>query len=186
MSFDPTGYTLAHEHLHIDLSGFKNNVDCRLDQYAFICQEMNDLMTRGVRNVIEMTNRYIPLNFSNKDRLMKKIGVAGLQREQIKKTIEATAPGSFEVFIHNDMEAAMKVKSGQLDYYIGACNTGAGAALSIAIAVIGYNKSCTIAKPGIKAKDEHIAKMIAEGKVAFGLSVEHVEHAIPMLINHLK
>src|SRR5699024_12566418 len=85
---------------------------------------------------------------------MKKIGVAGLQREQIKKTIEATAPGSFEVFIHNDMEAAMKVKSGQLDYYIGACNTGAGAALSIAIAVIGYNKSCTIAKPGIKAKDE--------------------------------
>ncbi|MGM1261978.1 DUF2620 family protein, partial [Escherichia coli] len=53
---------------------------------------------------------------------MKKIGVAGLQREQIKKTIEATAPGSFEVFIHNDMEAAMKVKSGQLDYYIGACN----------------------------------------------------------------
>ena len=46
MSFDPTGYTLAHEHLHIDLSGFKNNVDCRLDQYAFICQEMNDLMAR--------------------------------------------------------------------------------------------------------------------------------------------
>lgn len=413
MSFDPTGYTLAHEHLHIDLSGFKNNVDCRLDQYAFICQEMNDLMARGVRNVIEMTNRYMgrnaqfmldvmretginvvactgyyqdaffpehvatrsvqelaqemvdeieqgidgtdlkagiiaeigssegkitsleekvfiaaalahnqtgrpisthtsfstmgldqlallqahgvdlsrvtvghcdlkdnldnilkmidlgayvqfdtigknsyypdekriamlhalrdrgllnrvmlsmditrrshlkanggygydfllttfipqlrqsgfsqadvdvmlrenPSQFSNKDRLMKKIGVAGLQREQIKKTIEATAPGCFEVFIHNDMEAAMKVKSGQLDYYIGACNTGAGAALSIAIAVIGYNKSCTIAKPGIKAKDEHIAKMVAEGKVAFGLSVEHVEHAIPMLINHLK
>lgn len=29
---------------------------------------------------------------------MKKIGVAGLQREQIKKTIEATAPGCFEVF----------------------------------------------------------------------------------------
>ena len=57
---------------------------------------------------------------------MKKIGVAGLQREQIKNTIEATAPGCFEVFIHNDMEAAMKVKSGQLDYYIGACNTGAG------------------------------------------------------------
>lgn len=30
MSFDPTGYTLAHEHLHIDLSGFKNNVDLSL------------------------------------------------------------------------------------------------------------------------------------------------------------
>lgn len=98
---------------------------------------------------------------------MKKIGVAGLQREQIKKPLKRRL-GCFEVFIHNDMEAAMKVKSGQLDYYIGACNTGAGAALSIAIAVIGYNKSCTIAKPGIKAKDEHIAKMIAEGKWRLG------------------
>lgn len=39
MSFDSTGYTTAHEHLHIDLSGFKNNVDCRLDQYAFICRD---------------------------------------------------------------------------------------------------------------------------------------------------
>ncbi len=54
----------------------------------------------------------------------------------------------------------MKVKSGQLDYYIGACNTGAGAALSIAIAVIGYNKSCTIAKPGIKAKDGDAANLL--------------------------
>ena len=58
MSFDPTGFTLAHEHLHIDLSGFKNNVDCRLDQYAFICQEMNDLMPTvtwgAMRNLCSM------------------------------------------------------------------------------------------------------------------------------------
>lgn len=68
------------------------------------------------------------------------------------KTIEATAPGCFEVFIHNDMEAAMKVKSGQLDYYIGACNTGAGAALSIAIAVIGYNKVAPLPNRALKRK----------------------------------
>lgn len=117
---------------------------------------------------------------------MKKIGVAGLQREQIKQTIETSAPGCFEVFICNDMDAAMKVKTGQLDYYIGACNTGAGAALSIAIAVIGFNRSATIAKPGIRAREDDIARLVAEGKVAFGLSVEHVEHAIPLLIRHLK
>ncbi|TBM20371.1 DUF2620 domain-containing protein [Hafnia paralvei] len=117
---------------------------------------------------------------------MKKIGVAGLQRELIKKTIETHYPDSFEIFILNDMDAAMKVRNGQLDYYIGACNTGAGAALSIAIAVIGYSKSGTIAKPGIKAKPEQVAKMIAEGKVAFGLSVEHIEHAIPILAGQLK
>lgn len=75
MSFDPTGYTLAHEHLHIDLSGFKNNVDCRLDQYAFICREMNDLMARGVRNVIEMTNRYMGRNAQFMLDVMRETGI---------------------------------------------------------------------------------------------------------------
>lgn len=62
MSIDTSGYTYAHEHLHIDLSGFKNNLDCRFDQYDLICQEMNDLMALGVRNIIEMTNRYMGRN----------------------------------------------------------------------------------------------------------------------------
>ncbi|MGR5149885.1 DUF2620 domain-containing protein [Photobacterium alginatilyticum] len=116
---------------------------------------------------------------------MKKIGIAGLQREQIKEQIDATAPGLYECHILNDMDAAMKVKSGQLDYYIGCCNTGAGAALSMAIAIIGFPQSCTIAKPSIQAKPDEIKRFIEEGKVAFGLSIEHVEHAIPMLISIL-
>ncbi|WP_417879937.1 DUF2620 domain-containing protein [Vibrio sp.] len=116
---------------------------------------------------------------------MKKIAIAGLQREQIKEQIELSAPDMFECHILNDMDAAMKVKSGEIDYYIGACNTGAGAALSMAIAIIGFNQSCTIAKPGIKAKEVEVARFISEGKKAFGLSIEHVEHAIPMLINLL-
>ena len=62
MSIDTTGYTYVHEHLHIDLSGFKNNIDCRLDQYALICQEMKDLRALGVHNIIEMTNRYMGRN----------------------------------------------------------------------------------------------------------------------------
>ncbi|WP_064607864.1 DUF2620 domain-containing protein [Photobacterium sp. J15] len=116
---------------------------------------------------------------------MKKIGIAGLQREKIKDQIEKTLPGHFECHILNDMDAAMKVKTGELDYYIGCCNTGAGAALSIAIAIIGFAQSCTIAKPAIQAKPDEVKRFIEEGKVAFGLSVEHVEHAIPMLITTL-
>lgn len=116
---------------------------------------------------------------------MKKIGIAGLQREQIKEQIEATSPNTFEMHILNDMDAALKVKSGELDYYIGCCNTGAGAALSMAIAIIGFDKSCTIAKPAIQAKQVEVDQFISEGKVAFGLSVEHVEHAIPLLITTL-
>lgn len=116
---------------------------------------------------------------------MKRIGIAGLQRESIRDTIEQHAPGKFELYILSDIDAATRVKNNQLDYYIGACNTGAGAALSMAIAIIGFNRSCTIARPGVRAKAEQIAGWVAEGRVAFGLSVEHVEHAVPLLIAEL-
>ncbi|MFZ3391020.1 MAG: phosphotriesterase-related protein [Buttiauxella gaviniae] len=62
MRINATGYTYAHEHLHIDLSSFKNNIDCRLDQYDLICAEMKTLYALGVRNIIEMTNRYMGRN----------------------------------------------------------------------------------------------------------------------------
>ncbi|EGT0667705.1 phosphotriesterase-related protein [Citrobacter werkmanii] len=75
MSFDPTGYTWVHEHLHIDLSGFKNNLDCRLDQYDLICQEMKDLRALGVSNMIEMTNRYMGRNPQFMLDLMRDTGI---------------------------------------------------------------------------------------------------------------
>ena len=75
MNFDPTGYTWVHEHLHIDLSGFKNNLDCRLDQYDLICQEMKDLRALGVSNIIEMTNRYMGRNPQFMIDLMRDTGI---------------------------------------------------------------------------------------------------------------
>ena len=75
MNFDPTGSTWVHEHLHIDLSGFKNNLDCRLDQYDLICQEMKDLRALGVSNTIEMTNRYMGRNPQFMLDLMRDTGI---------------------------------------------------------------------------------------------------------------
>ncbi|HAT3934238.1 phosphotriesterase-related protein [Citrobacter freundii] len=75
MNFDPTGYTWVHEHLHIDLSGFKNNLDCRLDQYDLICQEMKDIRASGVSNIIEMTNRYMGRNPQFMLDLMRDTGI---------------------------------------------------------------------------------------------------------------
>ncbi|WP_213134115.1 phosphotriesterase-related protein [Citrobacter sp. FP75] len=75
MSIDTTGYTYAHEHLHIDLSDFKGNLDCRLDQYDLICQEMKDLRVLGVSNIIEMTNRYMGRNPQFMLSLMRDTGI---------------------------------------------------------------------------------------------------------------
>ncbi|GLO63039.1 hypothetical protein MACH09_35470 [Vibrio sp. MACH09] len=116
---------------------------------------------------------------------MKKIAIAGLQREQIRDQLEAAEPGVFECHILTDMDAALKVKSGEVDYFIGCCNTGAGGALAMAIAIIGFDQCCTIAKPSIQAKPEQVAQYIESGCIAFGLSLEHVEHAVPMLAGML-
>ncbi len=59
---DASGYTYVHEHLHIDLSVAKSNLDCRLDQYDLIVDELHHLYTLGVRNIVEMTNRYMGRN----------------------------------------------------------------------------------------------------------------------------
>ncbi|CAM3232855.1 Phosphotriesterase homology protein [Klebsiella spallanzanii] len=75
MMIDSSGYTYAHEHLHIDLSGFKGDIDCRLDQYELIRHEMRDLMHLGVRNIVEMTNRYMGRNPAFMLDLMRDTGI---------------------------------------------------------------------------------------------------------------
>lgn len=50
------GYTMMHEHMHIDLSGVKNDQDCCLDCYDEICAELKQLYKQGVRNIWEVTN----------------------------------------------------------------------------------------------------------------------------------
>lgn len=70
-----SGYTYAHEHLHIDLSPFKHNDDCRLDDYALLRDEMKALMARGVRNIVEVTNRYMGRDVHFIARLMRDTGI---------------------------------------------------------------------------------------------------------------
>ncbi|WP_114765160.1 phosphotriesterase-related protein [Vibrio rhodolitus] len=59
---DATGYTYCHEHLHIDLSPQKHTLDCRLDQYELLCEEMREVQKRGVRNIVEVTNSFMGRN----------------------------------------------------------------------------------------------------------------------------
>ncbi|MFD1442011.1 phosphotriesterase family protein [Lacticaseibacillus hegangensis] len=51
------GMVYAHEHIPIDLSEVKENEDCHLDEKEAVIDEFKDLYSKGVRNVIDMTNR---------------------------------------------------------------------------------------------------------------------------------
>jgi phosphotriesterase-related protein len=75
MLIDPTGYTYCHEHLHIDLSAVKQELDCRLDHYEKIADEMRELKQLGVSNIIEVTNSFMGRNPQFIEDLIKESGV---------------------------------------------------------------------------------------------------------------
>lgn len=58
------GVTLCHEHMFIDLSGVKQNEDCRLDCQLETIKEMKELYNSGVRNIIDVTNIGIGRNIN--------------------------------------------------------------------------------------------------------------------------
>lgn len=56
MAMLKSGYTLMHEHVTIDLSGVKKDLDCRLDCFEETVAEFKELYRFGVRNILEVTN----------------------------------------------------------------------------------------------------------------------------------
>ena len=50
------GYTLMHEHITIDLSKEKQDLDCYLDCQQETISELKALYKQGVRNIVDMTN----------------------------------------------------------------------------------------------------------------------------------
>lgn len=86
------------------------------------------------------------------------------------------------VDIKGDLDAAMALKAGQYDYYIGACNTGGGGALALAMALLGAENCATISMPGRIFPDEEIIAAVQSGKTAFGFTAQHAEAVLPVLL----
>lgn len=117
---------------------------------------------------------------------MKKVVVGGqIDKQEIKKRIEALSHGELTVDIKSDLDAAMAIKSGQYDYYIGACNTGGGGALAMAIAMIGHDKCSTVSMPGSIKDESFIRSEFAKGKIAFGFTAQHKDIVLPILIDEI-
>ena len=85
--------------------------------------------------------------------------------------------------IKNDLEAVNALKKGNFDYYVGACNTGGGGALAMAMALLGMDLCKTISMPGRIFPDDEIIKAVNEGKKAFGFVDQHTEKVLPILLN---
>lgn len=113
---------------------------------------------------------------------MVKIVVGGqINKQEIHDFINKNYEG-VELAIKNDLDAVNALKMGKFDYYVGACNTGGGGALAMAIALLGQNLCKTISMPGKVFSDEEIIAAVKEGKKAFGFTAQHAEQVLPVLM----
>lgn len=115
---------------------------------------------------------------------MIKIVVGGqMDKQPIAAFVKEKVQGKAEVSVMSDIEAAMAVKNGIADYYIGACSTGAGGALGIAFGLLGAPKCVSISTPAKRMSKEEIEKEVANGKIAFGFVNYDLENVVPELLD---
>ena len=115
-----------------------------------------------------------------------KIVVGGqIDKENVAEIIKKYIPEA-EIIIKSDIDAAMDVKMGNVDYYFGACNTGGGGALAMAIAIAGADKCATLAMPGNNLEKEKIRDEVKAGKVAFGFTPQSAEQVIKIVAEYIK
>lgn len=117
---------------------------------------------------------------------MVKIIVGGqIDKQEIANLIKEIGGNEVEVEIKSDLSAANTLKKEEADYYIGACNTGGGGALAMAIAILGRNNTAAVSTPGNILSEEKIIEEVRAGKKAFGFTAQHKEIVIPILINEM-
>ncbi|MDO1604944.1 DUF2620 domain-containing protein [Lactobacillus sp. YT155] len=115
-----------------------------------------------------------------------KLVVGGqLNKDEIAKQIKELSTQEITVDVKSDLDAAMAVKNGDYDYYVGACETGAGGALAMATALIGSDKTVTVASPSKMLDEDEIINEINNGKVAFGFTANTTDSVLPAIVKGL-
>lgn len=115
---------------------------------------------------------------------MKKIVIGGqIDKQKLYDITKSLVGESVSIEIKGDVEAAMEIKAGTADLYLGACNTGGGGALAMAIALVGLNKCETVSMPGSVKSKEEIEAAYDAGKKCFGFIPQDAEQIIPVIIN---
>ena len=113
---------------------------------------------------------------------MIKINVSGLAAKEIVGKVAEVGGGQVEARSVADIIGARDVAQGKADYFLGACATGGGGALSMAIAVLGYGNCQTVSTAGRPPQEAEIQAAVKSGKKAFGFSCDHVDSAVPMIV----
>jgi hypothetical protein len=115
-----------------------------------------------------------------------RIAVCGMGRDRIASVAKATGGDQVETLPLTDFEAANAVKTGKADYYIGACQSGAGGALAVANALLGSALVTRLTGPAGAVPDQaQVLSALQEGKKAFGIVHTQIDATVPVIIGVL-
>ncbi|MFG2206341.1 DUF2620 domain-containing protein [Streptomyces sp. NPDC048638] len=110
---------------------------------------------------------------------MTKILTGGVAKSEVASAVAGLGLPGVEVLVSNDMDAAVQLRAGQADYFLGTCHTGAGASLGVLVGLLGSAACHTFGRSVPTA--EQIEALLGEGKKVFGFAVDRVEAVVPAL-----
>jgi hypothetical protein len=110
---------------------------------------------------------------------MTKILTGGVGKTEVAKAIADLGIENLDVTVSSDMDAAMKLRARQADYYLGTCHTGAGASLGVLVGLVGATKCHTFGRS--VPTEEEISALLAEGKTVFGFAIDQIDVVAPLM-----
>ncbi|MFE4496455.1 DUF2620 domain-containing protein [Streptomyces niveus] len=110
---------------------------------------------------------------------MTKILTGGVGKAEVTETVKELGLDGIEVTVSNDMDAAMKLRGGQADYFLGTCHTGAGASLGVLVGLLGKSACHTFGR-SVPTEDE-VNALLAEGKKVFGFAIDQIDVIAPLM-----
>ena len=117
---------------------------------------------------------------------MKRRVIGGqIDKQRVADITAKIAGDKASIEIKSDIEAAMAIKTGAADFYLGACNTGGGGALAMAIALLGMGDCATVSMPGNIKSEAEIKAEVEAGKRAYGFTAQHAEEVIPVILKYI-
>lgn len=121
--------TYIHEHMTIDLSGVKNNIDCKLNDFEKTKKELLRLKELGVTRIVDVTNMGMGRNIEFITRLEKETGIeilmsTGYYKEPFfPKEVEKLSIEKLEEKLINDIKIGIDGTNKKATF-IGEIGTG--------------------------------------------------------------
>lgn len=110
---------------------------------------------------------------------MTKILTGGVGKIEVAETLRTLGIDGLDVALSGDMEAAMALRTGQADYYLGTCHTGAGASLGVLPGLLGSGACHTFGRR-VPTQDD-VAALLSEGTKVFGFGMDQLADTAPVV-----